>query len=121
MPSESVYLNTEDVKVTSARIIIHETGKTYAMRLVTSVQCIEIPPDNTVAIQCIVWGCVGLLCFGLGVIPLIIGIILLCVNRSRYALAVYTAAGQQQFLVGSDPDEIDRIVRAVNKAIINIG
>jgi hypothetical protein len=99
-------------------LVIHESGKTYAMRQITSVQCIEIPADNSVAIQCIIWGGIGLLCFGLGIIPLVIGIILMCMARSKYALAIHSASGEAHALIGEDEEGIDRIVRAINKAII---
>jgi Family of unknown function (DUF6232) len=119
MAKEIVYLNTDDVKVTSSRLVIHG-GTTYAMRNVTSVACLTIDPDNRLAIQCIIWGVILTLCL-IGLIPLVIGIIMIATAKTQYALAVRTSGGEDQFLVGNDRDDIRDVVRAINKAMAGHG
>jgi hypothetical protein len=48
MSDEIVYLNTDDVMVTSTRLVVRAGPQPtlYAMRHVTSVGCIEIPPEE---------------------------------------------------------------------------
>jgi Family of unknown function (DUF6232) len=119
MAKEIVYLDTDEVKVTSSRLIIHG-GTTYAMRQVTSVVRLTIEPDNTVAWQCIIWGVVLTMCC-VGLVPLIIGAIMLANAKTKYALAVRTSGGEEKFLVGDEPAVIDDVVRAINKAIAGHG
>ncbi len=116
MPRETVYLETNAVKVTSARLVIHG-GKSYAMSQVTSVSRLTIPPDNKLAVQLIFGGLVLTLCC-IGIIPLIIGILMMAIAKTNYALVVRTSGGEGQFLVGSEPDNIDEVVEAINEAII---
>jgi hypothetical protein len=116
MAKDIVFLNNDDVKVTSSRLIIHEDGTTYAMRNVTSVKRLTIDPDNRLAVQCIIWGVILTMCL-IGLIPLLIGIIMFATAKTQYALGVRTSGGEDQFLVGNDSDDIDDIVRAINKAI----
>ncbi len=43
---------------------------------------------------------------------------MMAIAKTNYALVVRTSGGEGQFLVGSEPDNIDEVVEAINEAII---
>lgn len=118
MPSSSgerVYLNNDLVRVTASRLIVYDiTTKVYAMRGITSVQIVRIPPNQVVTWWLLFWGTVTF-CFLVGLVLLIVAIIRL--QTRRPALLIRTAGGEDALLIGTHPDEIEDIVRAVNRAI----
>lgn len=121
--NERVFLDTDDVTVTSTRLVIfagRDRPKTYAMSQITSVQCFTIKPDTQLAMQLLVWGLITLLCV-VGIVLLVIAVVLLVTAKPRYALRVRTAGAENEFMVGQDPDLIEEIVDAVNKAIVARG
>jgi hypothetical protein len=119
-PLEKVYYRDEDVRVTSARAIVE--GKSYAMSQITSVEAVEIPADTKTAVAFITWGAIlAVPTGGLSLIFLIVGIIMYAMARPRYAVCIASASGEADALVGPDPERIDRVVAAINRAIVERG
>jgi ribosomal protein S27E len=119
-PGEKVYYRAGGVRVTSARAILD--GKSYAMAQITSVEAVEIPPNTKAAVALIVCGAIlAIPTCGLALILLIVGIIVYGTARPYYAVCVASASGEAHALIGPDPEPIDRVVAAINQAIVERG
>ena len=117
--AEKVFYNSNDVKVTSTRFIV--PGQTYAMAGVTSVRFEKIPPKNGWGITLIVIGLLLLLpedSRATGAILLIIGIAIVALVKSTYAVALHSASGESRAIVSKDSGFVDEVVRALNDSIV---
>jgi hypothetical protein len=120
--AEKVYYSDGAITVTSTRAILE--GKTYAMANVTSVSLAETRE----------WaGCGGLLLL-LGILPALflfggseliglIGLAMLiggiaAMNAKSYVVRIGSASGEANVLQNKDRQHIQKIVDAVNRAII---
>lgn len=131
MPSEeTVYFTDGRVTITNARAIIGE--KTYAMINITSVSMGEIPPNKSLGIALILVGVLGAVCvsmvgeswIGAGVWALIVvggGIWALTVPKPKYVVRIGSASGEKNALVSPNREYIQKIVLALNEAIIKRG
>jgi hypothetical protein len=117
---EKIFFEHEDVKVTSARFI--SGGQTYAMSNVTSVKGFEKMPARF-------WGIVILL-FGLIVaaISLVPGVIIaacaaayLYLQKPIFHVLLSTSAGETKALVTYQRDYLNRVISAINDAIVSRG
>lgn len=116
---EKIFYDSNDVKVTNTRFIV--LGQTYAMAGVTSVVSETIPAKNGWAIALILVGLLLLMPEGsraLGAILLIVGIIVVALVKSTYAVALHSASGESRAIVSKDSGFVDQIVRALNDAIV---
>ena len=112
--AEQTFYENGNIKVTSARIICGD--KTFALAGVTSVRVVEVKPDRTSAIICMV---AGLFCL---LIPTIIGIIYWFKQKSRYEVWIESASGgRNTFCQSKDSKVIADIVTAINDAIVHRG
>jgi hypothetical protein len=123
-----VYSDENGVRVTSSRLIIGQT--TYAMLNITSVSCAADPPSR---IGPLFFGIFGALLFFAGLSGKVtqlalVGFSLLAIGglwwklqKTHYFLKVASASGEAKAVTSTDKQRVDRIVQAVNEAIIGRG
>ena len=145
MSEEITYYSDGVIQITNARAVLG--GKSYAMANITSVGIWERPPDRTPGVALTVGGLVTGLCaccpalgtlgshdsdvagFGilfvvvglLGLVMLIAGIAIAATAKPSYVMRLGSASGEIDALISKDLDYVQRIVDAVNKAIIERG
>ena len=113
MSQEQSFLEEQGIKVTNARFLAG--GQTYAMAGVTSVRLIKVPRQTVLAWILIVVGLFLLL------IPTIIGIIMLIKQPPPWAVGLSTASGEVNAYFTKDRAFAERVVSALNDAIIARG
>lgn len=119
--AERTFLQGENVLVTNARLVIE--GHTFAMANLTSVRAVHQK-------QRWFWGVVWLFFAAIAVVvkawPGAIALGVLCVGylllrRGRYNLVVTTSSSEQKAMSAYQRGPIDRVVDAVNQAIVARG
>ena len=113
MKEEHVILDEQGLKVTNARFIAG--WHTYAMSGITSVRLIKVPQMKVFAWICIVGG------IFLVFIPTIIGIIMLRKQLPPWAVSLTTASGAVNAYFTKDGAFAERVVGALNDAMIARG
>lgn len=122
------YSDENGVRVTSSRLIIGQT--TYAMLNITSVSCAVEPPSRVGPLFFLIFGAlfffVGLSGTAhqmavFGFFLLAIGGLWWKVQKTHYYLKVASASGEAKAVTSIDKQRVDRIVQAVNEAIIGRG
>ena len=115
--TEQVFFNDDGIYVTNTRLV--SSFGTFTMAQITSVRTEQhtTQPDNTLALVLII---AGLFCL---FITTVIGIIMMARNKpvTTYAVCVGSASGEQRAIESPDREYIDRIVQAVNQAIVARG
>ena len=129
--SEVNYYQDGAVTVTNARAVLG--GKTYAMANVTSVSMAEKPANRTTGIVIALVGLALAACLGtvggdasavgiiFGLLVLGAGIAMAVTAKGSYIVRIGSASGEADGLVSNDRDHIQKIVSAMNEAIINRG
>lgn len=126
---EVVFLSERGVTVTKQRFIL--PAQTYALNLISSVRAETVPAPRGVPGLFLLVG-VGLGLYGMfdnkntaeitwGVIITLISIIWLIKLRATYWIVVQTAGAESRTLSSQDWGFINRIVKALNDAIIARG
>ncbi|HWU66565.1 MAG TPA: DUF6232 family protein [Methylophilus sp.] len=120
---ETNFFSQDNVSVSNSRFIVN--GQTYAMSNVTSVKSGVTPPNRGAAILLIL---VGLLCFlgsgtayiiGFGLI--FAGAIAWSNAKAQYSVILNTSAGENQALTSEDSLYIEKVIHALNAAIVSRG
>ena len=137
--SEKVFFKDESVFITNTRAVLED--KTYAMANITSVSWESIPPAlgdyATFGMFLILAGFISALLalstlsysFNLFTVLLVIigvavGFVGLRINKlpkPTYVVKIGSASGESDVLYAKDKDYINRIVNAINAAIIERG
>jgi hypothetical protein len=127
--NETTILEDGDVKITNLRAIMGT--KTYAMANVTSVNLIKKEPSNAPIWWAIVggllflWGLTDFDVFGncllVGLILAGLGVYFAKNSKPTYMAKIGSASGETKLVGSSDKEQIQRIVDAVNEAIIRRG
>ena len=119
---EITFYQDLNVTVTPSRYVTN--SKTYAMRNISSVHTFEIVKSKTLPVILIL---VGLL-FALineakiiGFILLAIGFITLFLIENEFAVRISTTSGEVNSIVSKDKTYVQKIVDALNDAIIHRG
>lgn len=139
---ETELFKAGNITVTTARFI---TGaSTFAIANIASVSRVRIPANNLAAILAVLVGGLAAMCSVVGfyfsrfdnspawiisgVIGCLGGIVLIglavlifVINKDKYAVQITTNAGQQNAVVSNDKDMIEKIVGALNQALIQRG
>lgn len=125
MTEEKTYLNQGNVVVTNTRVVIG--GKTYAMTNVTSVSMAKqsssiLPPVIAITVGVIIAAIVGGT-FGniIAVASIIGGLVLLFTRKPNYVVKIGSASGESDALISNDQDYVQKIVNALNQAIVSRG
>lgn len=119
---ERTFYQDSAVTVTQSRFVV--SGKTYAMRNISSVHVGKIEPSKTGATILLVLGI--LFCFSndiraLGIVMLVLGAIWMLLLKNQYAVRISSNSGEANGLVSKDQNYITKIVDAVNDAMIHRG
>jgi hypothetical protein len=128
--SEVNYYQDGTVTITNARAVLG--SKTYSMANITSVAMGEKPANVTPGIVVAVIGLAIAACSAaagsnasggiiFGVLVLVGGIALAVMAKSSYIVRIGSAGGETDGLVSNDKEYIQKIVNAVNEAIIKRG
>jgi len=119
---EKVFFDTGTISVSNSRFIVD--GQTYAMGNVTSVKTgVEEAKKSTG----ILIGLFGLfVLFGAksiiwGIIIMIVGILLFIGAKNKYSVVLSTSSGENQALSSEDKTHIEKVVSALNEAIVSRG
>lgn len=123
--AERIFLDEGGVKVTQARFMV--PGQTYAMSGVTSVAAHKENPSKRWPILLIVLGGLAAM-IGLGqteIVTIIVGIVVLAVGilwlralRPTYHVLLRSASGEARALSSKDREWVERVVKALNDAIV---
>jgi len=120
--SEKNFYQDAEVLVTQARFVARD--KTYAMRNISSVSIRHIKKSKAFQIMLII---IGALClFGkdswsYGIVILALGILLLVLIKDEYSVHINSNSGEADGFTSKDKKLIEKIVDAVNEAIIYRG
>ncbi|MFI5161219.1 MAG: DUF6232 family protein [Sphingobacteriales bacterium] len=119
---EVTFYQDGNVTVTQSRFITH--SKTYAMRNISSVHLFEIVKSRRFPVVMVIIGLLMLLSDDLRVAGLVIlgvGILLLFVIKNEFAVRISTNSGEANSIVSKDKMYVQKIVEALNDAIIHRG
>jgi len=103
--------------ISITKTMLESPGKSLAIAHVAGVSKYVNIPDKKLPIILIVAGVLTIWIIGLGLIPLIIGIVLLVSNKKTYSVRLAASSGQTDWFSSKDEAQIDRIVAAVQQAI----
>jgi hypothetical protein len=124
VPDERVYFSEGGIVITSTRAVLRE--RTFAMANITSVSLAE--SNQGAGCGCTLLGTGGLFALGLfgsgtvglgvfGIFLLIVGVALM--SQKTYVVRIGSASGETNALQSSSREYIQRIVGALNQAIID--
>jgi hypothetical protein len=130
MTDEIAVYQDDNIHVTNLRAMLQ--GKTYAMANVTSVSMFTQFGNKTPGVIVAVLGGLMLLgalpssemrgCFGIfGLLMLVIGIAIAAAANDVYWVRIGSASGETNALSSRDRDYIQRVVDAMNEAIVRRG
>ncbi|KPE50450.1 DUF6232 family protein [Chryseobacterium indologenes] len=122
MENELTFYQDGFVTVTQSRYVTE--SKTYAMRNISSVHVFEIIKSRTKAVLMIIFGLFLLFSkdiFWIGIIIIALGIWWLFSIKNEYAVRISTNAGEANSITSKNRDYIQKIVNALNDAIIHRG
>ena len=120
--SEVTFYNDNNVTVTQSRFVTH--SKTYAMRNISSVHIFEIVKSKAKAVFVILFGVILLFSkdiFYVGIILIALGIWWFISVKNEFAVRISTNAGEANSIISKDKAYIQKIVNALNEAIIHRG
>jgi hypothetical protein len=116
---EVVFYQDQQVTVTQARFI--SQGKTYAMSNISSVSLYEIKRSRGLEVLMIIAGLSMLAVDGarmFGLVTLMIAIALFFLLKNSYSVRIQSTSGEADGLISKDSEYVNKIVSAVNEAII---
>jgi hypothetical protein len=120
---EKVFHSDSNVTVTQSRFMA--SGRTYTMRNISSVTVFKVEKSKKLPIALLIVGCLIALAGGsasvLGIAMAIAGIIWLFMIKNDYAVRISTNAGESNSLTSANRDYVQKIVNALNEAIIHRG
>lgn len=129
MSEEVTYYSDRTIEVTSARAVFGE--KTYALANITSVTMEERPTSRIPGIVIAIVGVGVAACTGslnksssgivIGILVMIAGIVIAALANPRYVVRLGSASGESDAFVSKNRGHVQRVVNAVNEAIIRRG
>lgn len=119
---ETTFYKDLNVTVTQSRYVTQ--SKTYAMRNISSVHVFEIIKSKKFPAILMILGL--LLLFSgdtriIGIIVAAVGALILFLIKNEYAVRISTNSGEANSIVSKDKIYIQKIVNALNQAIIHRG
>jgi len=130
-PPETTYYQDGAITISNSRAVLG--AKTYAMVNITSVTMGEKPANRTPGIVLALIGLAIAACAGsmgsdsasggivIGILAIIGGIALAALVKPSYVVRIGSAGGESDALISKDREYIQKIVNAVNEAIIKRG
>ena len=122
MQNETTFYQDSLVTVTQSRYITQ--SKTYAMRNISSVHVFEIEKSKVTPILMILFGIPFLFSgnvFWIGLILIGLGILIVFNIKNEYTVRISTNAGEADSTISKDKEYIQKIVNALNDAMIHRG
>lgn len=117
---ETTFFEYEDVKVTNARFI--SGSQTYAMGNVTSVKAFEKKPKRLMGILALVIGLViAINAPAAGLVIAAVSAIYLYMQKTIYHVMLATSGGETSALKTYQREYLDKVVSALNQAIVHRG
>ncbi|QXU41478.1 DUF6232 family protein [Pedobacter sp. D749] len=119
LQNEITFYQDVNVTVTQSRYVTN--SKTYAMRNISSVHIFEIVKSKTAPVLMIIMGVLMLFANDiriLGLIVLVVGILILALNKNEFTVRISTNAGEVNSIVSKDRLYVQNIVSALNDAIV---
>lgn len=119
---EKVFYQDKNVTVTQSRFIAN--GKTFAMRNISSVTNYRIEAGKGFAYFMIFIGFLFLFADSFrvfGGIMIVIGILVIVIQKDTYAVRISSNSGEANALESPDEPYIQKIVDAVNQAMVHRG
>jgi hypothetical protein len=116
---EQEFLNDKSVRVTDTRVVVND--RTFAMGQVTSVRSTIRPPHRLTPVLMLLIGAVIALdkqYLGIGLLAFLIGATWLLLARTRYTVHLKSASGEDEALTSPNQKFVDRVVAAINAAIV---
>ncbi|WP_315053186.1 DUF6232 family protein [Chryseobacterium indoltheticum] len=120
--NETTFYQDSLVKVTQSRYITQ--SKTYAMRNISSVHVFEIEKSRVTPILMMLIGIPFLFAgnvFWIGLILIGLGILIVFNIKNEYTVRISTNAGEADSTISKDKEYIQKIVNALNDAMIHRG
>ncbi|NOU46184.1 MAG: hypothetical protein HOO86_03880 [Bacteroidales bacterium] len=121
MAEEKVFLDERGIKVTSARFI--SLGKTHSIAGVTEVSTFIHRPERKYPIIVAAIGIILLLfkVYVFGVVLIAAGVAWWIIQKNEYSVMLSSASGNSDAFRDKDEAFIDRVVAALNDAIVHRG
>lgn len=118
--SETIFFENEGVRVTNSRFIVD--GQTFAMNNITSVKPLEQKPSRILPILLLVLGALPAVngVFG-GLVLSAIGVAWLAMQKTVYHVMLHTSGGETSALKTYQKDYLQKVVTALNNAIVHRG
>ena len=121
---EKIFFQDTDVTVTQSRFI--SGGTTYAMRNISSVFLYKFPKNLSKPKFLIAVGIILLIISNdiyklIGVAVIVLGILWFKSIKDKYAVRISTNAGQLNSIISEDSMYLQKIVDAVNDAMVHRG
>jgi len=115
---------TADIKVTNARFIVDK--QTYAINGVTSVMSASTAPNRNLSV---IFGLIGLMIMFSGTAAgAIVGLLLIGIavwiwisQKATHTVVLRSSSGEAKALISKDADAVDRVVAALNDALVHRG
>ncbi len=119
--AEKVFFSLEGIKVSDTQFIAE--GKTYDLEAVSAVKHGLIEPKRGFPAFCMLSGSF-LMIFEdvfmfVGGFSIAVGMVAWFTAQTLYAVVIQTPDGDQQALTSPNSNDVDRVIRALNTAIIN--
>jgi hypothetical protein len=117
---EKTFFEYEDVKVTNARFI--SGSQTYAMSNVTSVKAFEEKPKRLWGVLALVVGlAVAINSAAIGVFICLVAAIYLYMQKTVFHVMLATSGGETSALKTYQREYLQKVVSALNEAIVHRG
>ena len=117
---EKNFFEYEDVKVTNSRFIV--ASQTFAMSNITSVKASKEVPNRFWPITLIVLGVLLLIGSPIpGLVVAGIGVVWLVMQKTMFHVMLTTAGGETSALSSKQRNYIEKVVQALNDAIVARG
>ena len=117
---EKLFFEYEDVKVTNTRFIVE--GQTFAMNNITSVKAVEKKPSRIGPLIFILVGItMAFQAVALGVIFALPGVIWWFFQKTTFHIMLHTSGGETSALKTYQREYVDKVVSALNSAIVHRG
>ncbi|MDQ1804416.1 DUF6232 family protein [Chryseobacterium sp. CKR4-1] len=120
--NETTFYQDSSVLVTQSRYITQ--SKTYAMRNISSVHIFEIEKSRVGPVLIILFGIPFLFStnvFWIGLILIVLGVFVLFSIKNEYTVRISTNSGEADSIISKNREYIQKIVTALNDAIIHRG
>lgn len=119
---EKTFFQHDGVHVTNSRFVVD--GQTYAMSNITSVKAWVNKPSRLIPILLIVFGVLPIIggskAYG-ALILAVAGVIWFLLQKTYYHVQLHTAGGETNALKSKQKEYVEKVVGAINEAIIHRG